>query len=32
MHPTWRDALGAIVLTLVLVVLVALFVMAAVPA
>jgi hypothetical protein len=31
MPPTWRDALGAIVLTLILVVLVALFVVAAIP-
>jgi hypothetical protein len=32
MHPTWRDALGAFVLTFVLVALVALFVVAAIPA
>jgi hypothetical protein len=32
MQPTWRDALGAFVLTLVLVTLVALFVVAAIPA
>jgi len=32
MQPTWRDALGAFVLTLVLVTLVALFVTAAIPA
>ena len=32
MHPTWRDWLGALVLTLVLVTLVVLFVVAAIPA
>jgi hypothetical protein len=32
MQPTWRDALGAAVLTLILVALVALLVVAAIPA